>query len=226
MTFFALRGFRLPAGLVLCCGGLFATTSTARSKRAHASGCNSGSFFGSGFAMKVAVHVQARGVYKLPAALSAEIGRIVVHWAYYEHYLTRLVWKLLNLTQAQGRFAVREPSAELRLDIIRDLAALKGPALDKGLLSSMRTRTEAAKSMRDLMAHGGWIRDRLDGWHVQYARGTWKQNNIKNGPKGSRKVAPEFTPVTPERLRAITADIKALIQDAKKLAKVIAPDES
>jgi hypothetical protein len=33
---------------VLCCGGLFATTSTARSKRAHASGCNSGSL---GFAM-------------------------------------------------------------------------------------------------------------------------------------------------------------------------------
>jgi hypothetical protein len=29
--------------LVLCCGGLFATTSTARSKRAHASGCSSGS---------------------------------------------------------------------------------------------------------------------------------------------------------------------------------------
>jgi hypothetical protein len=36
---------------VLCCGGLFATTSTARSKRAHASGCNSGSFFESEFVM-------------------------------------------------------------------------------------------------------------------------------------------------------------------------------
>lgn len=35
----------------LCCGGLFATTSTARSKRAHASECNSTSLLGFGFAM-------------------------------------------------------------------------------------------------------------------------------------------------------------------------------
>ena len=43
----------LVFAFTLCCGGLFATTSTARSKRAHASGCNSGSFFGSGLAMTV-----------------------------------------------------------------------------------------------------------------------------------------------------------------------------
>jgi ISXO2-like transposase domain len=41
-----VRPKRIKRGLparVLCCGGLFATTSTARSKRAHASGNNSSS---------------------------------------------------------------------------------------------------------------------------------------------------------------------------------------
>jgi hypothetical protein len=42
----------LVFAFTLCCGGLFATTSTARSKRAHASGCNSVSFDGSRLAMK------------------------------------------------------------------------------------------------------------------------------------------------------------------------------
>jgi hypothetical protein len=44
-----LRGLLCDLGLrfTRCCGGLFATTSTARSKRAHASECSS--FVGSGF---------------------------------------------------------------------------------------------------------------------------------------------------------------------------------
>jgi hypothetical protein len=40
------------SAFVLCCGGLLATTSTARSKRAHASGTSSTSFGSSSFAIR------------------------------------------------------------------------------------------------------------------------------------------------------------------------------
>jgi hypothetical protein len=46
------------ADLIRCCGGLFATTSTARSKRAHASERNPSSFFGSVPAMSVSTEHQ------------------------------------------------------------------------------------------------------------------------------------------------------------------------
>jgi hypothetical protein len=45
------RIFGFFPGFTLCCGGDFATTSTARSKRSQASGRNSSSFFGPGLAM-------------------------------------------------------------------------------------------------------------------------------------------------------------------------------
>jgi hypothetical protein len=49
-----------------------------------------------------AVVIGLKGKYKLPAPFSREIGRIVMYWAYYEHYLTRLIWKLLNLTPVES----------------------------------------------------------------------------------------------------------------------------
>src|SRR5438552_18089527 len=50
-AFFRFAGTFLFRGFTRCCGGLFATTPAARSKRCHASGCNSTSLFGSDLVM-------------------------------------------------------------------------------------------------------------------------------------------------------------------------------
>jgi hypothetical protein len=174
-----------------------------------------------------AVAVGLKGQYKLPAAFSREIGRIVVYWAYYEHYLTRLIWKLLNLNPASGRLAVREPRADERLELIYELALLNQLTLDKALIDSMTVQTKLLRTRRDLMAHGGWAYFPPDNsWNVHMTRGNWPaQTPVQDAPKGKRSITPEFTEITLDWMRQRTAEIEALIQDAKKLAAVIAPDD-
>src|ERR1700676_994065 len=86
-----------------CCGGLFATTSAARSKRAHASGYNSTSSFGRCLLMKKTIQrVTGKARYDLPPSLSREVGRILVHWAYFEHIVQETIWETLKITPQAG----------------------------------------------------------------------------------------------------------------------------
>ena len=69
--------------MILCCGGDFATTSTARSKRDHASECSS-DFFGN-LAMSQEVVATLIAIFnKLPRRALTELGRIAAAWAYLE----------------------------------------------------------------------------------------------------------------------------------------------
>jgi hypothetical protein len=174
-----------------------------------------------------AVAVGLKGQYKLPEDFSREIGRIVVHWAYYEHYLTRLIWKLLSVTPTKGRLAVREPRTDERLELISELAALNKLALDQSLVNSMIVRTKQLRTQRDLMAHGGWAYYEPDqSWNVHITRGNWPtQTSVQDAQRGKRSITPEFTPITVDWLKTRVDEIEMLIRDAKKLVAVIAPED-
>jgi hypothetical protein len=75
-----LRAFRLA---FRCCGGLFATTSTARSKRAHASGANSRP----GAALFVGLVLVMAATYEPTEPFFAAIGSAITAWAYLEKAL-------------------------------------------------------------------------------------------------------------------------------------------
>jgi hypothetical protein len=73
-------------------GGLFATTSTARSKRRHASVLISiSSFFFEDFAMAKSPH--GRSVEKL----ATEIGYVCIHWAWLEDVIDYLIAQLAKI---------------------------------------------------------------------------------------------------------------------------------
>lgn len=69
--------------------------------------------------------------YDIPAALAREIGRFLVTWAYFEHYVQVVIWNTLRITAEEGRIAVREPRITDRLDMICDLWGL--PTIGNGL---------------------------------------------------------------------------------------------
>jgi hypothetical protein len=79
------------ARFVLCCGGLFATTSTARSKRAHASEWTSDCF---GFVMSTVPEDEP---------YFAALGRFIASYALAEQQVHLLARHLTRLTDAKAR---------------------------------------------------------------------------------------------------------------------------
>jgi hypothetical protein len=82
------------------------------------------SFVRLGLAMKkryIAEHVSGISIYQLPPSMSREIGRIIVYWAFFEHFIQESVWQVLSVSPADGRIAVRQPSVKDRLEMLNDL---------------------------------------------------------------------------------------------------------
>jgi hypothetical protein len=73
--------------------------------------------------------------YKLPASMRREVGRIIVHWGYFEHCVQEMNWQMLGISSAAGRIAMREPRVTDRLDMRHDL--LKPPQKANGTTHSI-----------------------------------------------------------------------------------------
>ena len=160
--------------------------------------------------------------YDLPPYLSREIGRIIVHWAHFEHLVQDMVWQSIPVSQAIGRTAVREPRVSDRLEMLRDLVKLRGAQWDDELFKSILERTKLISARRDLLGHGIWgnhnggMMNMDDVWHVQLARGSWPKN-ISELVEGSKKIIPEMVLMPLAKLRETTSEIVQLIGDLKKL---------
>jgi hypothetical protein len=172
--------------------------------------------------MKVAVSIEQKARFDLPADMSRELGRVMTRWAYFEHYLQMILWAIAFDGHKDGaklgRVAIREPRAEDRLDMIQDAAAIRKFYFDKALLKSIRKRAIPLNGNRDLIAHGKWTHTAHDGWIVQQVRGKWAKDPNEKLPRGSRRIIPESLPFDAARLREIWTAIEALIADARKLA--------
>lgn len=166
---------------------------------------------------RIAEHVTGTASYKMPAFLSREIGRIIVHWAYFEQCVQEMNWQALKITPAAGRIAVRDPRVTDRLDMLLDIIKERGGALDNELHKSIRARAELIATKRHLLVHGLWFYHKArDEWHVQLTRGSWPRNEAEL-VSGSKKVTPESRVLTLDELRSATTEICVLIDDLKKL---------
>jgi hypothetical protein len=161
----------------------------------------------------------------LPAPMCREIGRIMVRWAHLESHVQGLVWLLLELDAPKGRIAVRDPRVSEKLDMIRELTALRGMTLDLTLFKSIRTRAEELSRTRDLVAHGLWVYIESHGeWRVQDSRGHWPKDPalVRSGaPQGSRRIETEAVLMTVDKLISTVANIKALFADIKTLQTTV-----
>ena len=92
----------------------------------------------------------------IPASLAREIGRFLVAWAHFEHYVQAVIWSALNLGAEEGRIAVRDPRVSDRLDMIRDIGKLNGTEMDYVSLLDIRKRADPLAAKRHLLAHSLW----------------------------------------------------------------------
>jgi hypothetical protein len=150
------------------------------------------------------------------------IGRIIVHWAHFEHLVQDMVWQSIPVSQAVGRTAVREPGVIDRLEMLRDLVKLRDAQWDDELFNSILDRAKLKVAHRNLLAHGIWgnhsggTMNMDDIWHVQLARGSWPKT-LSELVESSSKVMPEMVPMELSKLRTATSEIVQLIGDLKKL---------
>ena len=165
---------------------------------------------------KILERVSGNASYELPLSFSREIGRIIVHWAYFEQCIQEMVWQAMGLSEAVGRIAVREPRVTDRLEILRDIIKLRGGSWDDALYKSILSEANLLAAKRHLVGHGMWFHHKSAGeWHVQLTRGSWPKNTA-DLIAGSKKVTPESVEITLEELRSATTSISVLIGDLKK----------
>ena len=165
--------------------------------------------------------VKVKGVcrYDLPASLAREIGRFIVVWAHFEHYIQTVIWGALKLSPEEGRIAVKEVRVTDRLDILRDLAEVQNLEMDYVLLKEIRLKAEKLSSKRHMLAHCLW--QKLDNdWCALVTRGSWQDLpfEVSNYPeRKSKNLEPEAHPVTSEVARGWAEAAVELIEDLKKV---------
>ena len=166
--------------------------------------------------------VSGTAIYHLPMSMSREIGRIIIHWSYFEHCIQQMNWQTLGISIAAGRLSVREPRVTDRLEMLHDLLKLRKGEWDDKLYASILARARLAEAKRNLVCHGIWAH-RDDGWFVELTRGSWPKT-LKELVKGSRKITSELVPMDTDKLREATTEIAGLIDDLKRLrADAIGP---
>ena len=121
---------------------------------------------------KIVEKISGRANYAPPPAVSREIGKIIVRFAYFEKCVLEMVWQALGLSEAAGRIAVREPRITERLDMLRDAVGLRRSLGDEELFKSIRVQADLLPQTQHA-AHGIWYNHPSGEWHVQLARGSW-----------------------------------------------------
>jgi hypothetical protein len=154
--------------------------------------------------------------FELPIAFSREIGRVAVHWAYLEYCIQRIVWLLVGVDETMGRYAVREPRIDDRIDMIRDLAELRSIKIEKDKLTKLKKAVSTISRNRDLLIHGTWTRYPTGVWIVRDLRGQHPIDR-KEVPHRSRRIAPEAIPINMESLRGNIRWLSDLISEATAL---------
>lgn len=157
--------------------------------------------------------------FDIPKEITQEVGNLIVRWAYLEHCLQTIVWNLAQVIQPIGRLIVREPRAEDRVRLIKDLAELRGIEVDESATAAIASQSRSIAQNRDLLAHGHWHYDEeTKNWCVVLSRGKWSDDEPHHR---SRCVVPEALFVTDAALQAIVKQLESLIKLAELLSQQV-----
>jgi hypothetical protein len=153
------------AFLVLCCGGDFATMSTARSKRCHASGCNSTSLDLPGtFAMprQPLMYMRSQAQFRFPAnalaerpELAALIGECIAVWSSVEAQLAIMLSAIMKTQTgitAAVFLSIRNSRAQREALNAAAQVGLSGRELE--MFSAISFVYQSIDSQRTDLAHG------------------------------------------------------------------------
>ena len=162
-----------------------------------------------------ATHHLSAARYDVPAQYVNEVGRIVVRFTYFEHYLQAIIWDLARVDQSVGRLTIRSLAVGESIDLIRDLFALRGMSIKSEMILSFRARALEISRRRDLLVHGAWLRGADRRWRVIKIKIEGSHNALSPDMKDQSK-QPAMT-VKIDELRAIASGIDTLIKWARSL---------
>jgi hypothetical protein len=145
-----------------------------------------------------------------------EIGRICVAYSRIEWLLNKTLYDVLNVTPAEGRLAVRDPSPDQRLDLIEELLELKNIKVPIVNISELKAFLKEAKTKRDAVAHGIWLRERGDPTlYLRLINGTWTPPGTKG--KTKRRVHLEGLEFNDDDAKLWTAMVQAVYDAVRVL---------
>jgi hypothetical protein len=152
-TFFSLGLF---SSFVLCWGGDFATTSTARSKRSHASD-SSGAIVVGVFAMAAKLRSEGKKFDELAKAL----GYVTIAWGRLENDLSEFIELLVPLEEGDiSRSVTAHLDIRSKVQTIKALAFLRKPYDEwfNKMLIYLDYIDNNLRPRRNRFIHDGWYR--------------------------------------------------------------------
>ena len=159
-------------------------------------------------------------VTDLPDDMMRAIGRVIVEYAMLELQLSRVIYDLLKVDPKAGRLAVREPRATDRLEVIFDLADLRGLDLEHEK-PIFRKAIQTCVTERDRIAHGVWVRGtKTNELMLRLTKGSWQPVKGQRG-KTKRLVTPEATPYSVADITAIGDTINLTSHRVAELREAI-----
>ena len=161
----------------------------------------------------------------VPSFIARPAGHIITKWAYLEYQLSRIMWELLGLSAEEGRLVIADPRPTEKLEIIRSLLFIRKIGISDDKFQSLWDGISTVKKMRDLLAHGIWVKSEK-GWSVLSLKGNVVDQEIPKLGR-NRKIRPEGILVTAEGLASTLAATIALSGSVQSLHDTVPlPDKS
>jgi hypothetical protein len=150
-----------------------------------------------------------------PTPLAVAIAKIILHWSHQVWLLQQVTYALLDLDLPYGRIAVKDLRPEEQVAMIEELMVLYGLKTDLNL-SELKLDLRRLKNLRDLVAHGAWIKNPDTGRIlIQSTSGKWQPPNA--GKAVSRRIIPEAQYATAHGLETIRKGIEETIMISQAL---------
>jgi hypothetical protein len=87
-------------------------------------------------------YVNQKTRFDLPSSLNREIGKIIVRWAHYEHYIQKIIWAICldgyEKGAALGRVAIRETKPDEQLNLLEWAAEIRNVKLDQQIRRALK----------------------------------------------------------------------------------------
>lgn len=160
--------------------------------------------------------IEAPIIDRLPDEYLRLIGEVVTSWALLELALRRTTFAMLDLSEPEGRTAVRTPRAKEMVEMICELALIHGFAVEVGGLAGI----DAIESRRNLVAHSVWLKSPSGLPMIQNVQGMWSKE--VNRPRIKKRFQPEGIETKPHDLRGLVQDIRTLTLNTYDVAQAIA----
>lgn len=149
-----------------------------------------------------------------------EIGKIAFQYALFEYRLIRTCYTLLDISNKQGRIALREPRGIDLVDMVADLAELRELKIDFDF-AALKTLASDLNSDRDKLAHGVWVYEKPHRRHyLIVTRGSWQPDKRQRGSV-KRKIKPEGLHYEVHHLKQTSKEVTELARISIRLNRLI-----